>query len=93
MNDWQEIHNATADYLDLKKMTTVVRTLLLDKGHLAFDQMIKWCKKFKNVKGSWGPETSDDDLIKFRFWREDEAQKFIKRFKKYIDNPETANYP
>lgn len=88
MHWWREIHNGTADYLALKKLATIVETTINDEDDPVFLRMMKWCKKQKNVEGSWGPGRIKKygGIITFRFWRHNEAKKFMKRFKKYISN-------
>lgn len=88
MDWWREIHNATIDYMSLKTMATIVETTINDKADPAFLKMIKWCENKKNVQGSWGPGRVKEygGIITFRFWRQNEAEKFIKRFKKYISD-------
>lgn len=90
MSGWHEVHNAQHEYLNSKVVPITVRTLLLSKDQPIFKTMIKWCEKSRNVKGSWGPEQDDDMLVYFNFWQNSEAKKFMKRFKKYIDNPPTT---
>ena len=88
MHWWREIHNGTIDYLVLKKLATIVETTINDEDDIVFLKMIKWCENSRNVKGSWGPGRIKKygGIITFRFRRHKEAEKFMKRFKKYITN-------
>ena len=88
MHWWREIHNGTIDYLALKKLVVIVETTINDVDDSVFLKMIKWCKNKRNVKGSWGPGQLKEynGIITFRFWQQKEAEKFMKRFKKYITN-------
>lgn len=83
------IHNAQQEYLNTRTVPVTIKTLLLDKETRIFKKIIKWCEKAKNVEGSWAMEQEEDRSIYFKFWQSKEAEKFKKKFKKYIDNTET----
>ena len=89
---WRHIFNATADRLAGKKDFIIITTRLKSINSNTYKNMIVWCHE--NIEGSWGPGKleSYNGFITFRFWRDHEANEFIKLFKRFISNKEFLSY-
>lgn len=84
MANWNEIHNAAEDYLQLKKSFTIITTRLKNTESKTYKAMYTWCEE--NAEGSWGPGGLEeyDYFITWRFWRNHEAIAFQSVFKRFI---------
>ena len=84
MGEWKEVHRVSHEYLIGRGSYTICVTSVTSRESKEFKKMFEWCDK--NLQDCWSMAQleKNDHYISWRFYNEDEANQFTKKFKKYI---------